>query len=469
MKSTIKNIFVLILASILFLPATLSYGQGLGSNLIRVGLFYGASSRADYAVSGLDLFLSERDSPLWNSRSSAWSVGKAGNVYVSSRGERSYEDALYDGDAVYYKDGYFYPASLVDSGQGFSPLSGNNILISSDRGDRLIIGSSQDLTIKSSDGIIALNNTKYRDGLNIFYEGANLAAVNVIGMDNYLKGVIAKEMPASWPIEALKAQAVVAKGYAVTNMHKHTSQGFNVCATTHCQVYGGYSAETPSTNKAVDETTGVLMYHGGKPAEGYFHSSSGGRTENSGNIWNNQLPYLVGVDDPYSLGTPYDKWTASVSHGDIQRLLASNGLNIGSVTGAKISKTTENGRALELIIYGTSGNHVLQKDRIRIFFGANTLKSTYFTLEDGSTQSSASDVPKNDGTLNSIYKSLSAVIDAEKAASIGSFGTSGSLVFNGKGFGHGVGMSQYGAKTMAGEGHNYKEILKHYFMGIDIY
>ncbi len=472
MKIMLKNFLVLMLSAIILVPSV-AHGLDLKGDVVRVGLFYGSSSKSEYLVSGNNLALYSGNTILWSGGTNM-RVYKTQYTYISPQGEKSYEDALNYGRAVYYKNGSYYPASLEDYGEGFSQAPGNNIIYTSDRGETIIIESSQDTTLESQGGTVSINGTKYRDKINIFYDGNNLVAVNVIEADNYLRGVIAKEMPSSWPLEALKAQAVVARAYVATNMNKHATQGFNVCATTHCQVYGGYSAETTSTNKAVDETAARLMYYGGRPAEGYFHSASGGKTENSGNIWNDHLPYLVGVEDPYSLGSPFDTWTAKISPVQMKLLLSGNGINIGDVTGVKITKTTENGRALELTIYGTKGTHILQKDRIRIFFGAAAIKSTYFTLEAGQASTGNNiqpEIPKNDGSLGSIFISLKSLVDAQTTFdnSKDSSESIGTLVFNGKGYGHGVGMSQYGARGMALEGLDYRDILRHYFKGIEIY
>lgn len=430
MMEKFKKIIVMLMSILLFLPGASAYGLNKQNGNVRVGLYYGTTVKNSYSITGKNLALYEGDRLIWESGSDQIEVSRTA-----------------DGDALL-------------------ELEGGDIFFRTDQGETYGIDSDERISLESQDGILAVNGQKYRDGLNFILQGSGIAAINLVEEENYLKGVIAKEMPASWPEEALKAQAVVARNYLATNQYKHQSQAFNVCATTHCQVYGGYAAETASTNRAVERTQGELIYYKGSPAEGYFHSTSGGRTENSENVWNNALPYLLGVDDPYSVGNPYDEWTLNMSLSSIKLLLANNGINIGNIRDVAISKTSQNGRALALTIYGTSGNHVLEKDRIRIFFGANNLKSTYFTLEGGAKKENLIQIPENDGSLNSIYKSLNALIDQE---GMDQTSQGGDLIFKGKGYGHGVGMSQYGAKKMAEEGYNYKEILKHYFTNVDIY
>ena len=460
--------FLLLFCAFLFvMPLIQAEANSRTDERIRVGLFYGSSAKSSYTVSGSNLRILDDGLTLLNTRESALEVTTAGTIYVSERSERSYEDAVSVEGMAYYDGSSFYSAR-TSSDLGYTArYDGVHLRLSG--GESLIVDKARTVGVDSSDGMVGLSGAKYRETMEFRSEGYSITAMNNISIENYLKGVVAKEMPSSWNEEALKAQAIVARNYVATNKNKHISQGFNVCASTHCQVYGGYSGETARTNAAVDATAGELMYYGGAPVEGYFHSTSGGRTENSENLWNAALPYLVGVEDPYSTGTPFDNWTASFTMSEIKALLANNAVNIGEVTGVSITKTTENDRAFELTIYGTSGRHVLQKDRIRIFFGGEKLKSTYFTIGNSASAGTKTEVPAHNGTLSSIWESLKALIDVQNGVdqSIG-MATGNTIVFNGKGYGHGVGMSQYGAQNMARAGYSYKEILKHYFKGVEI-
>ena len=455
-----KPVLLLTALVLLVLPVNQAQAAGRYNETLRVGLFYGTSAKSSYTISGSNLRIMAGGQNLVDSRASRLEVKMAESVYISDNGERNYEDALGAQGMVYYDGSRFYAASTSD-GLG-DTVKYDGLLLQIPGGESLIVDKASAVTLESSDGIIGIDGSKYRESLEFTGEGYAIRAINLIGVDNYLKGVVAKEMPASWNEEALRAQAVVARNYVATNQNKHASQGFHICGSTHCQVYGGYGAETARTNAAVEATAGELMYYGGAVVEGYFHSSSGGRTENSENLWSAALPYLVGVEDAYSTGTPYDNWETSFTLTEIKALLANNGVNIGDVTGLSITKTTENGRAYEVTIQGTSGKHVLQKDRIRIFFGGERLKSTYFTIENSG--SSSREVPSNNGSLSSIWTSLKALVDLQG----GSTKTGSTITFKGKGYGHGVGMSQYGAQNMAKAGYNYQAILKHYFTGVDV-
>jgi stage II sporulation protein D len=121
-------------------------------------------------------------------------------------------------------------------------------------------------------------------------------------MQEYLYGVVPREMSKTWPLEALKAQAVVARTFAITNQNKFMHLGFNMDNSVLSQVYGGYDWEGPISNQAVDETIGMLLYYNTTLASAYYHSNSGGYTANSENVWSSEVPYLRSVFDPYSIG-----------------------------------------------------------------------------------------------------------------------------------------------------------------------
>jgi stage II sporulation protein D len=154
---------------------------------------------------------------------------------------------------------------------------------------------------------LSLNGTPYRGALQVTRAGSALQIVNVVGLDLYLMGVVPREMPNTWPLEALKAQAVVARSYALAHL-KHGA--FDLYPDTRSQVYGGIRAESPSSNAAVSSTAGrVVLYHG-KVADTMFFSTSGGRTAAVQDAYPNAqpVPYLVSVPDPYDTLSPYHDW-----------------------------------------------------------------------------------------------------------------------------------------------------------------
>lgn len=327
-------------------------------------------------------------------------------------------------------------------------------------------------------GVIAFNKYKYRGYIGLKrFTASDPTVINYINSEQYLYGVLPYEISPKWPIEAQKAQAVAARNYALTNIGKHKKYGFDVCNTIDCQVYVGSNVETPLSNSAVDLTKGIYLKYNGKLAQTVFHSNSGGRTENAENIWSTAFPYLVGVDDPYSIGNPNDTWTVSYTPEQISQKLIAKGYNIGTVINIAVDTYSVNGRSMKTTIYGTNGNVSFEKDKIRGFFGDSNFKTNYFTIQSpgGSgisvlTSSGTSKITSNTANLLSSTGNSTASINGLIATNGTSTNNlqmtnSSSYVFNGKGWGHGVGMSQWGAKTMADKGFTYEEILKFYYKG----
>ena len=291
-----------------------------------------------------------------------------------------------------------------------------------------------------SDKTIKVNNKEYRGDIKIVAEGKNLTVINNILLEQYLYGVIKNEMSPEWSIEAVKAQAVAARTYAINQIDaNHKNSGFDVCATTHCQVYSGKSAETSRAIQAVDETKGIVIKYKGSPITAYYHSSSGGYTENSENVWVSSVPYLKGVVD-YDQNSPNYKWEKSFTATDFNKKLKDAGYNIGSLKKIQLSslKTPPvkaedrgvSGRVKKVEITGTSGKATIDGSTMRNIFGLN-----------------------------------SALFDMKISK--------GGVIFTGRGLGHGVGMSQWGAKAMAEKASDkekdyYQKILKHYYKDVDI-
>ena len=138
--------------------------------------------------------------------------------------------------------------------------------------------------------------------------GGGYRVVNVVGLDAYLFGVVPSEVPSDWPVEALKAQAVAARSYALAT--RKPGGAFDAYADTRSQVYGGLDAEKPATTAAVQETSTQVVLYGGKAATTYFFSTSGGRTASIEDVWPGSVPvpYLVSVPDPYDKASPYHSW-----------------------------------------------------------------------------------------------------------------------------------------------------------------
>ena len=165
----------------------------------------------------------------------------------------------------------------------------------------------------------------YRGAIEIRPDGGGLTAINVIALDPYVKGVVAGEMPSSWPLEALKVQAVAARTYALAT--RKTTGSFDQYPDTRSQVYKGVTGESARSNAAVDQTDGLILTYNGVPAVTYYFSTSGGHTENVEFSFIGALskPWLVGVPDPYDTRSPYHRWKATFSAGTLDRALGAPG------------------------------------------------------------------------------------------------------------------------------------------------
>ena len=349
--------------------------------------------------------------------------------------------------------------------------NGNTILLVDSLYDFILAPVNGDLQKKYS----TFGKDSYRGGFGPKRKNTTgVSVVNYIRIGEYLYGVVPREMSKKWPIEALKAQAIVARNYAMTNMTKFENYGFNLDSTSTSQVYGGYNFEGLISNQAVNETEGLLLKYNDTIVKAYYHSNSGGFTENSENVWSAEVPYLKGVYDPYSLGFPNDTWTIKYTSEEISSILDNKNLGVGILYDFYISEYTKNGRILKAVFKGSNGEIILDKQKIRSVFGYNVIKSTLLTVTSDSV------IKVTDGT--NIYsknpKEIYA-IDSEGKTSLlsGSVVVYNSLgnktinlkpsyyIIEGKGWGHGLGMSQFGAKKMAEQGYTYVDILTHYYTG----
>jgi len=163
------------------------------------------------------------------------------------------------------------------------------------------------LVLVNRSGILNAASAPYRGDLTVAHQSSGLCVINTLPVESYLRGVVPLEMSSSWPLEALKAQAVAARTYAVRSI---SSSGlFDLYSDTRSQAYGGAGREAATTNAAVTGTAGVIATYGGQPIAAFYFSTSGGHTENIENVWNTApLPYLKGVDDPYDTLSPYHVW-----------------------------------------------------------------------------------------------------------------------------------------------------------------
>ena len=315
--------------------------------------------------------------------------------------------------------------------------------------------------------------------------GGNLNVINVVDVDDYVKGVLPYEMSPAWPLEALKAQAVCARTYALLQTKHRDSYRFDVCTTTDCQVYQGANQASALTDRAVEETAGMAAMYGGKYAETYYYASNGGASESSENVWSMPLPYLVGKEDPYegTISIPDYVYTMTYSYSQLSALLKSKGYSIGTVSSAYVSRTTPTGNVAEITFRDTAGKTVvITKEACRSVLET---KSMRFTISGGGSGGSWQVNPSG-GALSSLSGAYTVTASGVSAYEGGDAyvitasgvsrlqkppavsGSGSGITISGTGWGHGVGVSQYGAKAMAELGRTYEEILHFYFTGITI-
>jgi stage II sporulation protein D len=348
-------------------------------------------------------------------------------------------------------------------------------------GRSMALRASTLLTVQNDDPRgIWLGSHRYRGVLRISGRGGRLRVVNSLGIETYLASVVGSEMPHRWPLAALQAQAVAARTYAL----KQRSRGgaWDVKATVASQVYRGAESETPSTRQAVASTRALVLVHGGRLIDAVFHSSSGGVTEASGMVWRRQHPYLVSVPD-HDQHSPVHRWEQWFDPSGLRQRLPET----GGLQAVEVLRRSGSGRVRQARLRGPRGSLVLSGAELRKRLG---LKSTLVSFEmvTGGQRPPAA-FPVRSGTTQSSSGSRIDRITAAVArqgpgrppllvapppvlvskASVGRWSGSGlQLLVKGQGYGHGVGMSQWGAHGLAEQGADFRAILQHYYRGAEV-
>ena len=310
---------------------------------------------------------------------------------------------------------------------------------------------------------ISREDKEYRGEMEFIYshKAGGIYLVNHVNMEEYLYGVVASEMPSLFPIEALKAQAVIARTYAQKAMGKHKEWGYDVCDTQHCQVYSGVKQERERTNSAAEATQGLIIEYKGKPIEAVFSSNCGGFTQSAKEAGWWDTPYLQPVSDykklnpdefePYNFALllqypqeAYSRYFNNVSKSNfrwvryveepILRQVVARKKDIGKIKEIVILGRGHSGYVNKVKVVGTNGNLILTKEnQIKKYLALGMLRSTYFTVEPSFE--------------NGVLKAF---------------------IFYGGGWGHGVGLCQTGAGGHAESGHDFRQILHHYYTNVNI-
>ena len=319
--------------------------------------------------------------------------------------------------------------------------------------------------------------------------GNNMNVINVVGLTDYIKGVVPYEVSVSWPVEALKAQALCAKCYTIKSLGKHKAKGFDLCNTTDCQMYCGTNKATDISDAAVEETEGLFVLYDGEICTTYYHASSGGYTEDAGNIWGKDIPYLKAVEDTYL--ESMRPFSCTLELEDISWILQAKGYIDCDVEDMYVSKYSDVGNVLALTVELENGtSKTFTGDRARTALNSATkgvtIGSHRYTINGGSSEATVN-INGTQVDLNDLY----AQGDGKKAKSIDvedglvaltangiqeititepakQENKDGVYVITGTGSGHNIGLSQEGAKSMANAGFSFEEIIEFYFTDAEV-
>lgn len=334
----------------------------------------------------------------------------------------------------------------------FIPSFGSYVL-ETEKGDKLKLSKTTKLTVKDLDGQleIKINDTiykktkkinltpsglksffqikplkpqiterRYEDGLEITSKNKSLFIINVVKTENYIAGVVQSETwGATTNVDFFKIQAICCRNYLMNNLEKHASEGYNLCDGVHCQAYKTRANKKEVTEGAYKSKGEVIVDSENNIIETLFHSNSGGVTVNAKDVWGKEVPYLVSVEDSFSVGCKNYQWEKYIKLKEWLNYFKNKGLNIKDkeIEDALINFSQQEGRKTDLLGIPLT---TIRKDF--------NLKSTYFDVQKWGSE----------------------------------------VKLTGKGYGHGVGMSQEGAIKMCEDGYEYWEVIEHYFKGVKV-
>ena len=504
MKNKLLSLFIIL--NLIFL-LNIDVSAYTVSEKVRIGIKYGSSALTSVTVSsdnGFNIKASGKEEKMIAKISSKklkidsnYNNGLNSYLVVEQSGFGTFHDAktycemnngatvpLYKGGILYavreglytYNDALFAQnqAKLINASAYMIEPSSNLVKVFD--GDKCILTFSQDeeyvLALSDlNDGLLKFGSEEtYRDTMEFKKTGNALYIINNITMQHYLYSVVTAEIGATAPLEAQKAQAICARTYTEQNLNRHKSDGFNLCASVHCQAYIGTKWERPQALSAVDATDKMILTYNGKPISAVYFAHSGGRTANVEDVWGSPYPYLKSVEDKYC--NDYT-WEYKLDYAEITKKMNEKGYNLGTVTDIKITETTDFGLVKKLTITGTNGSKTFERESARTILG---LKSQKFSIPS----TGLSHLVKNDTATT--VKNIKTVLTANGIISVGDTvkvkdgnGTVKTLtapagtVIYGSGNGHHVGMSQHGAMEYAkNDGWTYDQILKHYYQGVTI-
>ncbi len=287
-------------------------------------------------------------------------------------------------------------------------------------------GKTVSSLIVTAPAFVLVNGKGYRGSVAITpAERGGLLVINDLPLEDYLVGLINCEISSQWPMEAVKAQAVIARSYAIYQREARKNALFHLESSVMDQVYEGCDIEDSRASRGVKETFGEVLTYGGNVIQAFYHSNCGGHTEASENVWGFPLPYLKGVDCKYCLTTNPYRWEQTIPLKKLESQLKAAGYQISGIRDIKLGSRNVNGRLNEVVLSAGRGRVTVPAVKFRKAVGYGVIKSTNFEVR-----------VKDDDAL-----------------------------FSGTGNGHGVGLCQWGAKQRATDGFDYREILSNYYPG----
>jgi len=282
-----------------------------------------------------------------------------------------------------------------------------------------------------SQGKIKIDGNIYPGEIEVFSkDGQTISLVNNVNIETYLYGVVPYEISPSWTDEMLKIQSIVARTYTIANLNRHKEDGFDLCSTVHCQVYKGINENMElRIKKAVDSTKGLVVVDKNNEhlVQTYYHATCGGATEDVSEVWYevSSIKSLKGVKCEFCKNSPYYSWECDFDIKEFVSELKYNGFVIGDkIKSISVLSKTKNDRIKDLQIIGNKDKIILSGENLRKIFGYNKIKSTK--------------IDKIEIDNNRIY-------------------------FYGKGWGHGIGLCQWGANELTKQGKSFKEVIEYYY------
>jgi stage II sporulation protein D (peptidoglycan lytic transglycosylase) len=359
------------------------------------------------------------------------------------------------------------------------PIPSDQIVLMAS-GDQILVNflpvSSGPLLIIPRSSLLTWNAHSYRGGLMIVAKNNQLTLINYLSLEDYLRGVVPREVPADWPMVALKAQAIAARTYAMASLGRHSANGFDLCPTDHCQVYGGVDSEHPSTDLAVAGTAGEVISYRGKVISALYHSSSGGFTLDAADVWNTSVPYLKPVVD-WDQNSPYNQWTKYLNWEDLLGLVSHSYPSLGRLKLLLPLSYGQDGKLLKITLRGDLGEITLTGEQFRFLTGLPSSKvqigviygpEPFINLWWAPNSPYPQAVMANNEVPGLVADVLVPPWDLPDPWSWLQDKVPLRIIMRGSGWGHGVGLSQWGAKGMAEAGYNERQILEHYYPGTAI-